>query len=275
MRKLCLFLVAIAFRSTNLAANLTIDHVTVAGPDLKRLQASLAAVGIHSEYGGPHSNGATEMAMTSFPDGSYLELIAIQPKPDQKALEAHYWAKQMKGNAGPTAWAIRVPDVGAESERLKTAGIQVFPLSKSGRTRPDGVRLDWETARVGPEPNGAFFPFLIHDFTSRDARAFPSGKPTSAEFTGVKRVVIAVRDLKASIARIRQAYGFGEPVFRDDAALKAKLAVFEGTPVILAQGPSLEFGESPCAFVLGSAKPGAKGIKWLDITKLGWRLGVE
>src|SRR5713226_10074202 len=107
------------------AADLTIDHVTVAGKDLKIMQANLAAVGIPSEYGGPHSNHATEMALTSFPDGSYLELIAIQPKADAKALAAHYWAKQMEGNAGPTAWAVRAKDVAAEVQRLRTAGVVV------------------------------------------------------------------------------------------------------------------------------------------------------
>ncbi len=60
------------------AADLTIDHVTVAGKDLKAMQAALTALGIPTEYGGPHSNHATEMALTSFPDGSYLELIAIR-----------------------------------------------------------------------------------------------------------------------------------------------------------------------------------------------------
>ncbi|MGH9647203.1 MAG: VOC family protein, partial [Bryobacteraceae bacterium] len=74
------------------AADLTIDHVTVAGKDLKSMQATLAALGIPSEYGGPHSNHATEMALTSFPDGSYLELIAIQPNADPAAVAAHYWS---------------------------------------------------------------------------------------------------------------------------------------------------------------------------------------
>src|ERR1700687_3045854 len=86
------------------AADLKIDHVTVAGKDLKAMQATLAALGIPSEYGGPHSNHATEMALTSFPDGSYLELIALQDKPDEKAVAAHYWSKQIQGNAGPAAW---------------------------------------------------------------------------------------------------------------------------------------------------------------------------
>ena len=60
------------------AAELILDHVTVAGRDLKAMQARLEAVGLRSEYGGPHQNEASEMALTSFPDGSYLELIAIR-----------------------------------------------------------------------------------------------------------------------------------------------------------------------------------------------------
>ena len=57
----------------------TVDHVSVAGRDLKQMQARLAALGIPSEFGGPHSNHATQMALgRASPDGSYLELIALQ-----------------------------------------------------------------------------------------------------------------------------------------------------------------------------------------------------
>src|ERR1700733_2382173 len=102
---------ALLLMTTSLgAAELTIDHVTVAGVDLKQMQAWLAALGIPSDYGGPHSNHPTQMAQTSFPDGSYLELIALQASPDAKAVEAHYWSPQIRGNAGPTAWAVRAKD---------------------------------------------------------------------------------------------------------------------------------------------------------------------
>lgn len=276
------------------AADLTVDHVTVAGTDLKKMQARLAAAGIPSEYGGPHSNGATQMAITSFPDGSYLELIAPQQNPDQKALAAHYWSKQMLGNAGPTAWAVRASDLAAEAGRLRSAGITVTSPSRSGRKRPDGAVLDWETAQVGTEPNGTFFPFLIHDFTPRDARAFPKGQPSTKDFSGVKLVVIAVRDLKASIARYRQAFGLPAPAQQVDSKFGARLAWFAGTPVVLAASVIPRswlaeridrFGEGPCAFVLGSTTKPPKAVSksrwfsaevsWFDSEKLGWRLGVE
>jgi len=266
------------------AAELNIDHVTVGGAELKTMQANLAKIGIKSEYGGPHSNHATEMAITSFPDGSYLELIAIQPDANAQALNAHYWKKYMRGNAGPCAWAVRTGDLAAELARLKSAGVKVTEAQRSGRQKPDGTKLDWETANVGAGPNGEFFPFIIRDFTPREHRAFVSGHPTTTEYKGVTRVVVAVNDLAEGIERFRKAYGLAKPVEASDAALGARLAIFEGSPVVLAAAskPALvadrleKFGEGPCAFVLGKA--GAqKGwqVKWFDSGKLGWFLGVE
>jgi len=231
------------------------------------------------------------MALASFPDGSYLELIAIQPKADPAALAAHYWHTFMEADAGPCAWAVRPADLSAEVERLRNAGIAVTDPRRAGRKRPDGVELDWETAQIGPT-NGGFFPFLIHDFTPRDHRAFPSGKPTTNDFTGVVKVVIAVRDLGVASAQYRQAYGLPVPQLQDDAAFGARLAWFPGTPVMLAAPLGSEswlrarlqqFGEAPCAFVLG-VKTFASTMapsKWFgtriywESPSLGWHLGFE
>src|ERR1700689_5037063 len=64
------------------AGDLKVDHVTAAGGSLKKLEAGLSAVGIPFVYGGPHRNHATEMALVSFPDGSYVELMAPQVNAD-------------------------------------------------------------------------------------------------------------------------------------------------------------------------------------------------
>ncbi len=276
------------------AAQLQIDHVTVCGPDVKRMQAALTAIGIPSEYGGPHSNHATEMALTSFSDGSYMEQIAIQPQGEAKAIDLHEWSKQMRGNAGPCAFAVRPTDMAAEVTRLQSR-IKVTAPERAGRDRPDGTRLDWETSQVGTMVRGTYFPFLIHDYSPREARAFPSGKPTTAEFSGVAKVVIAVRNLKDAIALYRETYELPEPERQTDQSFGANLAWFEGTPVILAAATNppagaqswlatrIELlGESPCALILkGSRSPGAgtkwfgTDVSWFDAAKLGWRLGVE
>jgi hypothetical protein len=201
----------------------------------------------------------------------------------------------MEENGGPCAWAIRVKDIDAEVKRLQAAGVPVSAPERSGRARPDGKRLDWETAQIGKEPRGSFFPFLIRDFTPRQQRAFPTGKPTTKDFSGVVRVVIAVRDLAESSKRYQEAYGAPPPLKQVDPSFGAHLALMGGTPVVLAApltgqswlGRRLEqFGEGPCAFILGAKKAeryhaasktrwfGAD-VSWFDSAKLGWYLGFQ
>jgi len=275
-------------------AELQIDHVTVAGSNLQKLQANLAAIGIETVYGGAHSNGATEMALVSFPDGSYLELIAPQPKADPRALAHQPWAKFMQADAGPCAWAVREKNLAAEVARLKAAGIAVSKPVRNGRARPDGVRLEWETAQVGSEPMGTFFPFLIHDFTPRAQRAFERGKPLNKDFEGVAKVVIAVHDLAAALKRYHQAYGTPPVIKQVDSTFGAYLALLGNVPVVLAQPLTqdswlvdhlAQFGEAPCAFVLEQRRGRFQvashtrwfgvDISWFDSQKLGWRLGFE
>jgi hypothetical protein len=147
---------------------------------------------------------------------------------------------------------------------------------------------------MGGETRGTFFPFLIHDFTPRDQRAFPQGKPVSKDFRGITRVVIAVRDLDSAVKRYRQAFGLPAAIKQVDQNFGAHLAMVGNAPVILAQpltGDSWlakrleEYGEAPCAFVLGAVRgryPAASkskwfgvDISWFDPEKLGWRLGYE
>lgn len=275
----------------SLVAQLKVDHITIAGRDLKQMQAMFASVHFPTEYGGKHLNGLTEMALKSFADGSYLELIAAQTP---VGAAGHYWAKFIDGNAGPCAWAISVPGLASSLARLKDLGIAA-QVSKSGRTRPDGVALAWETASVGTAPQGTFFPFLIHDLTPRDRRAFPQGKPSDPDIAGVTWVVIGVANLPSAVEQYRKVFQLPEPEYQDDATLGARLAAFPNSPVILAgvlTGDSwlgrrlAQFGEAPCAFVITShsRKPLAtngksvwfkQSVQWLDPRKLdGMRIGI-
>jgi hypothetical protein len=239
-------------------------------------EAFSAATGISTEYGGSHSNHVTEMALASFPDGSYVELIGIEQRADPVAVAAHTWGRFLRDNGGPCAFALRAAEVTAEVQRLRGAGIRVGDPEKSGRARPDGVTLSWETADVGAGPLGSFFPFLIRDFTPRQNRVYPSGKPTSTRFRGVGLVVIGVHNLQASIAQYRKAFQLPEPTRQRDESFGADLAWFEAAPVALAASLVPDswlaqrirhFGESPCAFVL-------KVASGIGDAKLGWRLGA-
>jgi len=253
------------------AADLKVDHVTIAGRDLKALREEFAAAGIRTEYGGKHTNGLTEMALASFADGSYLELIAAQ---DPKAgAPTHYWGKFIDADAGPCAWAIGVTDLDAEAARLDTH------VTASGRTRADGIALKWRSASIGPEAQGTFFPFMIHDETDRGLRAYPNGKPTMPEWRGVAAVYITVRNLDEAMKRYRYAFQLSEPRTGFDKAFGAQTARFEGTPVVLVSANKgwvaerLEkFGEAPCAFVIAGSSKGGNKVRWLKIA--GMRIGV-
>jgi hypothetical protein len=277
------------------AVDLKIDHATVAGRDLKKMQAAMEAIGIPMIYGGPHANGVTEMALASFADGSYLEAIAVQPKADLKALDRHEWAAFLKEDAAPCGWAVQTRDLAADGEHLKSAGITISEPVRAGRRRPDGTLLEWETADLGSGVRGGFFPFLIHDFTPREQRAFPQGKPTIRDFKGVTRVVIAVRNLDAAVDQYRKAFGLPPAIKQVDAEFGGQLAMTGNAPVVFAQPLQAnswldarirKFGEGPCAFILGATRPGrykavsrsrwfAVDISWFDPEKLGWRLGFE
>jgi hypothetical protein len=272
------------------AADLKIDHVTIAGRDLKQIRSALDAVGIPTVYGGAHANSVTEMALASFPDGSYLEAITLQPNSDAAAIDRHEWARFLKTPGMTAAWALQASDLAG----FHTAEPMGAPV-RAGRVRPDGTRLEWETVSVGPETRGTFFPFLIHDLTPRELRTFPSGQPTNRDFRGVARVVVAVRNLDAAIARYRAAFGLPAAVRQTDRDFGAELAALGDFPVVLARPLAPDswiatriesFGEGPCAFVLTAAgrTPDAaaqrsrwfgREIRWFDPAKLGWRLGVQ
>ena len=290
-----LSIVTLLIAETMPAADLRIDHVSVAGKSLKAMQEQLAAVGIHVEFGGAHTNHATEMGVASFPDGSYLELIALQPDFDAGTLAQHPWARFIQGDAGPAAWAVRPKDFEDELTRLRATGLKVQDTD-GGRKRPDGFLLQWRTAEIGDEGTGVFLPFLIEDKTPREKRAYPIGKASNKDETGVLRVVIAVRKLSDAVDRFHRAYpDLGHPLKEVDAKFGAELAWLPDTPVIFAAplGSSSwvaqrieEFGEGPCAFVLGSKKNlkrdwkqeshwFGRDVKWFDAVTLGWWLGVE
>ncbi len=286
-----LLIVSVLFLPVVLAAGWKVDHATIAGSNLKHLREMLDSVGLRSEYGGQHSTGLTEMALISFPDGSYLELMAwinaSAPHPGQS------WAKFMDQKGGPCAWAVSVPDIVKETRRLAAARIHTSEPVHGGRMLTDGFHLEWDMAGAGPGERGSLFPFLIHDLTPRDRRVYPNGKPTTEEYAGVSRVVIAVKNLSNAIAQYRRAYSLPEPREQNDGHLGARLAWFPGTPIILAAPLNartwlaariIRFGEAPCAFLLadtGNPRSGDivwfdAGVSWFDPEKLeGIQLGVE
>jgi hypothetical protein len=189
---------------------------------------------------------------------------------------------------------LRVADLNAEIADLKSAGIRVGTPESSGRTRPDGLRISWETVDAGPGVRGSLCPFLIRDITPRENRAFPGGTPTTTRFGGIGKVIIGVQDLESAVAQYRQAFSLPAPRRQQDPVFDADLAWFEGTLIVLARGLKNnswlsvrvnEYGDAPVAFLLtttgGTTGSGHRStwfgrpVFWMNEAQLGWRLGVE
>lgn len=264
---------------------LKVDHVTMCGLDLDAMRRACAAAGLPSEYGGPHANRATHMALVGFEDGSYLELIAPFAAEAAATGMMGSWAKFMEGNAGPSAWAVASSDIHTDVQRLRAVGIPVHGPDPGGRTRADGAVLQWETAILGTGPAGSVLPFMIQDKTPRNLRVQPSAALESSGITGVAEVVLAVREPGEAISQFRKAYGWNEPVREEHWDFGAGLVHFPGTPVILAgvavsRAPHVgrqaagathlharleQFGAGPAAFLLSTR----------SLTKVGHRFRLQ
>lgn len=278
-----------------MAATLKIDHVTIAGSDLAVLEQAFVAAGLPTEYGGPHSNGVTHMALLGFEDGSYIELISFLVP---GATETIFWGEQIAGNGGPCAWAVESDNVGVEAARLAALGVPVKGPVYMYRRRPDGALVEWNLAFPGDQPAGATLPFLIKDITPREWRVRPSAG-VAGRLTGVAMVVLGVENLADSIDLFRRVYDWSVPQFKEDTVFQARLAHFAGTPVTLAAPLAKDdwlaerlarFGPSPCAYLLGTPDFEAacrdfelmsapdwfgRSVGWFDPAKLqGVKLGV-
>ncbi len=83
------------------------------------------------------------------------------------------------------------------------------------------------------------------------------------DFRGIARVVTAVHDSKAAVARYQKAHCLLTTVQQIDTSFGGKIAMFSGTPAVLAE-PSKsaivadrllqQVGEGPCAFILGDTR---------------------
>src|SRR5258708_16642755 len=94
-----------------MSAELKVDHVTAAAKDLHVMERALQSVRLPYEYSCPHANPSTEMALTSFPDGSYLELIGIQPQAHPSAVAPRPCHTCMQENSDPCPSPARRADL--------------------------------------------------------------------------------------------------------------------------------------------------------------------
>lgn len=273
---------------------LELDHVTVCGSNLDALRQAFTDIGLTPDFGGPHGNGVTQMALVGFDDQSYIELIAsITPG----VTAGSEWARFLGDEAVTCAWGAETNVLLQELDRLRKVGIPVTEPKRGSRKRPDGMNLEWMTAQIGSGTAGSVLPFMIEDQTPRTWRVQTSASVKGAPVFGVESVIVGVSNLDDGVALFRKTYNWSEPIIENQKDF-GKLAYFPGEPVILA-APSggnwladrlSKYGEGPVAYLLGTRDYTAASKKyklsspkiwfgqrvgWLDSARLkGVRLGV-
>ena len=272
-----------------------IDRVVFAWAHLEALAGAFGSVGLTTDYGGIHTNGATHMATLGFGDGSYLELISVR----QPGQQAPVWQHHIATNGGICAWSVSVGDVHRVSDRLRALGMPVDGPRSSSRRRPDGEKIESEIAFVGAEGMGSLHPFMITDRTPRENRVRLSDAAGGSGLAGLHSVVLAAPDVEAAAIELQRVYGAGEPVDIDAGAFPGRTMQLHGEPVAITSPATDDdwvakrlrtYGPTPCACLVRSTNMAAsrrrlplseptrfgdRDVAWLDSETLrSLRIGV-
>lgn len=232
--------------------SLTLDHIVIAVDDLDVAFADYTRLGFTVIRGGEHANGITHNVLVVFQDGSYLELIAWKrPDVGMRWSEVYHSAGE-----GLVDHALLPTNIEADVAAAQRRGLDMASPIPGGRLRPDGERLDWQTARSP----GSDVPFLCGDITPRGLRVQEGDVRRHANgVTGVAELTIAVRDLDSSRTRYAALLGTdaADGVEAGDVggapARFATLTLGNGTAVRLANPAA---GEGPLAASLAARGEG-------------------
>ncbi|MFO1327654.1 MAG: VOC family protein [Rubrivivax sp.] len=183
------------------AALIGLDHVVIAVADLERAAADYRALGFTVEPGGRHPGRTSHNALVVFDDGAYFELIAWTAP----AGHERWWQTLQRAGEGFVDHALLPRSTPAVLQAARARGLHTLtgPVD-GGRLRPDGERLQWQSARHATPD----LPFLCGDVTPRALRVPEGALRRHANGTqGVAAVLLAVQDLAASAARWQALLG--------------------------------------------------------------------
>lgn len=139
---------------------LDLDHILWSAPDLESGELIFAELsGAKPARGGVHAGFGTCNSLLSLGDGLYFEIIAPDPTQDLAGTRGARIATQPR--PGLTAFAVRSDDLVTMRHAAQSAGIPIRGPVSMGRTRADGVRLDWSILYFGDETFGDSVPFAI------------------------------------------------------------------------------------------------------------------
>lgn len=245
-----------------------LDHVVIAVADLERAIADYRSLGFTVQAGGRHPGRTSHNALVVFDDGAYLELIAwTAPNPAERWNVAH-----IAHGDGYMDFALIPEDLPRATAEAKARGLPLNGPIDGGRVRPDGAKLEWQTARQLTFD----LPFFCGDVTPRALRV-PEGEVRrhANGALGVATIVVAVDEIALSAERYRAMLGDAVPataiVEMPGTGLRTVTFTVGSTAVVLADADGSGTsaladiirarlpgrGEGPCAMTIrtASAKP--------------------
>jgi hypothetical protein len=141
---------------TGATTGIGIDHLILGVNDLDRGMAEFAQkTGVTPVKGGVHPGRGTQNALASLGDGRYIEILAPSHEPGTTAEDVAAFQ-----TLTPMGWALHTTDMVKAVAEMRAAGFAMSEIKPGARTRPDGVKLSWQTAEVSGDGLEAA-PFLI------------------------------------------------------------------------------------------------------------------
>src|SRR5688500_12675629 len=137
-----------------------IDHIILGINDLQRgVDEFSRLTGVRPAFGGAHPGRGTHNAVASLGDGTYVEILAVNPAEPRPADDPMAGLAAMT-SLTPIGWAISAADLGALKKRAEAAGVTMTQVSPGARKLPDGSTLEWMTVGV-TQPAHEWAPFFI------------------------------------------------------------------------------------------------------------------
>lgn len=200
---------------------LGIDHIVILVSTLDQAMADYRALGFTVNFGGEHTGGATHNALVSFPDNSYLELIAFK-----REEPGHRWWKHVVTGGGLIDYALLPGAIAEDIAVAKARGVVYDGPTSGGRLRPDGQQVAWQNG-MPPSPD---LPFLCGDVTPRVLRV-PDGAAWQHAngAQGIAGVTVAVADRAKVAAHYQALLGVNPTLAETPDALTAVFPLASGT----------------------------------------------
>jgi len=136
-----------------------LDHLLWAAPDLDQGSGLIGKLtGVTPGKGGSHPGFGTRNSLLSL-GSTYLEVIS--PDPAQPIAGNRGGLIAALAKPGLMTFAVRTNSIASFEAAARRAGIATKGPVEMGRTRPDGVRLDWICLYIEDQLFGECIPFAI------------------------------------------------------------------------------------------------------------------